>query len=157
MAQATPWPYGNYGIKLCQYSTDATYYWPGDYPSFAIKVGNGILAFVSNNDNYNINGFGLMAWDNPECSGNPYGWFLRYKDVILADQNIYANTSAVENALSNVTSEQINNACKAAENKLKAKNVVLTNPFTPLPSNGSKVSATEPNIKVRRSVRDGRK
>ncbi len=124
LGQTNPWAYDlsgtTYYLKLCQFSTDANYYWAGNYSSYAIKVADGILAFIGNNNNYNINGFGLFAWSDEACSTTA-GWLLRYKDVILVDPAKYSTSAAVSAALKNVNPFAVAAAMGRAESLAREK------------------------------------
>ena len=124
LGQTNPWAFDlsgtTYYLKLCQFSTDANYYWSGNYTSYAIKVADGILAFIGNSSDYNINGFGLFAWSDEACSTTA-GWLLRYKDVILVDPAKYSTSAAVSAALKNVNPFAVAAAMGRAESLAREK------------------------------------
>ena len=124
LGQTNPWAFDlsgtTYYLKLCQFSTDANYYWSGNYTSYAIKVADGILAFIGNSSGYNINGFGLFAWSDEACSSTA-GWLLRYKDVILVDPAKYSTSAAVSAALKNVNPFAVAAAMGRAESLAREK------------------------------------
>ncbi|MBQ7273409.1 MAG: hypothetical protein IJR12_07335 [Bacteroidales bacterium] len=124
LGQTNPWAFDlsgtTYYLKLCQFSTDANYYWTGNYSSYAIKVADGILAFIGNSSDYNINGFGLYAWSDEACS-TAAGWLLRYKDVILVDPAKYSTSAAVSAALKNVNPFAVAAAMGRAESLAREK------------------------------------